>query len=506
MNPNKTYLNPKKILLFVSFVLIGILFAFWAMRNGRISISLASLSDSQAETNYLFTNSENGVIEKTSTSVFSGVVPAGNYQLFAKQNDSTFISTVSVKNFLRKSVVTGTLRPEAYRMIVGNNPSPCMFVVGEKFYSTDCINSLYRIVEHVPSSKNTPTYTNPLRSKELYGDVYGIVSDKPEVVSILLRDYEGEAGYSIQNLDQNLQKGQRRKIPLNKNKGYGLTLLNGKPYAYSRDLSEGYIVDTESEKLIQVFGGISGQGEPLSLVSHDGWSTLLFGDATYDTGDSEVSKSDLSRGSSTVILIKDGKKYTFRLNRAYSKASVCGNYVCLVGSTGLTVYERSGGHLLERYQVPGVTDIFSFADKLRFISTVGVMSFDTASRVGFIEYSFESYRYCGVGSVYGGYVVCVIDDNIGKIALAIDPSKPNNLRSIDKRIAMLAKNKDIGTVSANRNNIIVVPNYGSSVYDSKTKTFHPTKERVNKINQTLDDLVVQSGLQKAGYTVFVAKD
>lgn len=500
---------PKKFKLIVwvaALAVLAVLILSWAGSHGRLTIDLRSVRGYTGKTTFTFVDREGKSSVKSSGSGhFSAFFPVGDFTVYAQQGDTTYFSTLHTNSFLRKTILAGSFHQEAKREVVGSNPAPCMFYVGDKLLSTECNESLYGLVEHIPATSEMPTYTQPLNDGGLYGNVSSIVDYGNEVI-LLLKDTEGQASYSLQRFSKN-GHGARKKVALDPNKDYSLTKYQGKLLAYDTALSDLEIVEPGQSSISVSKLKVDNKTdlEPRSLLVSNGRISALYSNASTDSNqNSFASKTRLSTGKSVLYVYDNSTKNTYSFKTTFSKGVVCGQSLCLLSPLGLEVYkEEAGRRVTEQYTVPGVRDIIQTRAGTRYVTDNGLVVLDAEKGSGYVEYSFGTYRYCGAGASDSGYLLCLIDDKLGKIAVNIDSKAVNNKDSIDKKAYRLAHNEAVDYVSVNHSTIYVIPNYADGLSFAQTKKPY-TKSHVADINKRVESAIAAQNIDRNIYTVVVA--
>lgn len=477
---------------------VGLLIFFWVKDYSVVYVE--SSGSSSKTTSFMFIGSNlKKIVKVRDATELTTLLPVGEYTVYIANGDKTFVSHIKTKGFLRKALVKSEFRPEARRNIVATNPSPCLFSIGTQAYSNSCNESLYGVVEHVRATESSPTYIQPLGSNLYSGDLYGIQSYGEGSVTALLKDSEGVARYSLQTFDRGLRPGPRVVLDINPNKDFLLSKINGKPFVIARDFSEGFSYDIAGNNKMMVFSNKNSRisSHPMSVDVKRDKVILLYSPEPIDENTNKVITETIQPEASTLTTLNNRTKKTHVLDGIYSKALFCGNNICLLNNRGLSVFRTNGDTLSYEYTLPGIRDVLNNGDGTKFISDEGVVAYDTDTQTGFIEYSFGGMRYCGQGTSDTGYILCLIDNKLGKVGIKISPDKPNNGLSIDKKAAEIAKNPAVDTVSVNGKFVFVAPKY--------TNIDSSSRKKLDVINSSVDGAVNSVNINKNTYRVIVLK-
>lgn len=435
------------------------------------------------------------------------VLKKGSYQVTVEAGTKNYFSFVETKGLLKTTYVRGTLSPEHGRTFVGNNPAPCMYYFDELLYSTECGESIRSLAKHIPASGYVPSYISYPENTALYGINESLVTLETGNTYALLKDVEGIAGYSIQQIFGDMQGGERVRLE-GPNPDYSYKM---KPYkngliVYSNEYPRVYFVDPTRAMNISPIEITTPPAVPLRSITVQGRALVLLYSvaANLDTIGPEDDRAEQdsledAQGETEVIVYEDGAQKNYKFPFTYSSGTQCAkDRLCLVGLGGASVYdtsEKKQPRLL--YRVPLVIEaVGTNTDSVRFITPNGLILFNPTTASGYLEYAFGQYRPCGYNdAVSGGFLLCLIDTKQNKVGLLIKNS-PLDGGAIDKQIQGLLASRDVSAVSVYKNSIIVIPSYPERNSQAENK----------RIAQTIDTLVRESGIDEKTYTIINVGD
>lgn len=485
---------------FLLFIFSSIVFAFilvWLGDHGRIALSTSSsLSSSEiemigpegAEKIYLYFGKSRGLIK------------SGNYTLYVSGDNGTYVATVTVGRFLRETNISLHNKKESYRRIVGVNPSPCMFYLEEKLYSVECGDNFFGLQEHVPSTKETPTYTQNVNSNDYFGEVVDLIPYEKNKISVLLKDSEGVATYALQTIDAGISSSTRQQVSVDVNKQYRM-LYSGEGMLLYPTSFDSYVFNSVSGKNKNVRLKTPKNLTPTDIGYSGGTLIRLFSSqpSALD-GETSVLKSD--SGKSVVYVDRGDESIIYTFAQRFSKVWICEKHLCLIDKSGLNIYSMTGDTANLEYTVYGVTDVIDGDFGSRLITNEGVVNFNITKRLGYLEYSFGEFRYCGSGAANKGYLLCVIDKKMGKLGVFVNPSK-TSLFAVDKAASIMSNKNFVDYVSAQGDNIYIVPKYPTHPTNNSDEEQEQIKIEVDKINKEIFSVLKQLSIPSS-YHVVVA--
>lgn len=489
-----------KVLLILTTLLLSILFVFfWVYSHAFIKVSVDNLGN--GDTTIKLINQASGhetTINKASLP-FKQLVGRGSYEVLVTQNETSYYSLIQTGGFLSATTASGKLEIEKSRSFVGNNPNPCMYYAGATLLSRACDGNLSDIVEHLPADAKTPPITQTSGAAPNSPVVYALFRLGDQNVVIL-----NDSGYAAYQLQAGIKLTNYTRLPdLRAENEYSFqpyqegflayALVSG-DIRYYKSLATApttISISAPKDEGLSAFA-LSTSGKHIAI----GYSNSLAGQ------DPENIKSATKDSKTVVQIYEDGKAKSFEFRGVYSKMNLCGDkYLCLVSAKQLSVFDIRGEKAIKLFAINNVSAIESGQSGLVVIKDDSVIGIDIAKRIGSIQYSFGSYKYCGDSQAQnGGYVLCVINPKNNRVALLVDPAQ-NNVDSIDKKVLSMLDQPFIETVSAYKSFIYVSPNLGSLVYDPATKGYTYSPAIKQKAAADINSLVGRLGIDKSRYTV-----
>lgn len=490
----------KKNVLGLFIVIILSLGLSWVWGHGYIEVSA---SESGGSKDFSIINSA-GVASKISSPnpKYRWTVKKGSYQVLVSDGTKNYYAFVETKGLLRKTVVAAKLATEKSRVFVGNNPSPCMTYFGDLLYSTECGESIRSLSKHIPAEGYMPSYTQSPSQSLLYGQFEGVSILKDNRPIALLKDVEGFAGYFMQVLNNNEAGGERVRLEgPNPNLTYSVQAYKEGVLLYSPEDTDAYYVDpSRGMQVTKVSLGLpnaSGLLLQKVFVQDDRIVSVYSDNANLDILSDEESHSSLPKdppGKTEVIVSQNNTKVSYTLPFIYNSAAICGRErLCVVGIGGLTVYDislKTKPKLL--HTIPLVTELIDATDSgARFITKLGILSYNSQYSDGSIEYTFGKYAFCGHKRVAeGSLLLCLIDTKQNKVGLLLTKD-PLTGGAIDKQVITVLSSEDVSAVSVYKNKVLVIPSYPER-YSSL---------QASQIADSVDAIIKQSGIDQSVYSV-----
>ncbi len=485
-----------KLLITVSVLGLALVFGLsYFSSKGKVYIDLGNVPANADLTLNIDQDNDEDIrkVVKNKTSV---TLPSGTYTLSLYSGTNNLVSVVTVPSFFGTTTISGNLENEQKRTFVGTNPSPCMLYVVNTFYSMACGDDTNALQQQVVPTLSTPGYTVTPES-----DVVGVVlgtSATNTATYTLLENYTDEG--TIQDLVKvggNLSAAKVIEIPASSAQDLTITASGNRVLVYSAANTVGYMYDESTGSLQKVTLPKPDTGFELVDVSISNtfvvttYSKSEEGDGVEGekiTGESKLYVQDLS-----------GKTTKYETSSLYSKSTYCNpSTLCAVGVEGLDILEIQGTKLKKVTALPGVNDMFSYGDTVRFIDKTGIQIFNSATLKGHYEYTFGGYTPCGASTSVGGYLVCLIDKKNQKHALFVSTTEKAGSDDIDKKVLDLLKRTVVYGVSAVNNYIYVIPNYGD------VDIFTQDSETTARVNQAINNVISKSTIPKQQYFVINA--
>lgn len=485
----------KWIIIFGVFV---ILFVGWRIVS-NISFINIDVSNSQSDTELVYSvidNKTNKTTEvKTTSATFKRRVSKGSYQVLVQQGQTSYFEAISTKGFGGTTKITANLVSEKGRQFVGNNPASCFNYVDGVLVSSACTDLFSNVNIHVPATASTPTYAKKV-ANQVYGYSEGFIDVSGHTLVLIQtpNDTDVSPKHTIYSFDDLTLKSGVDLTDLDPAKSYSIQAYKNGFLVYDNGFEHVLYYPSETSKptSITLDGPASGKSlQPVSFRVSNGSIVVL-----YSTVDQK------SKKSVSEIVINDGsssKHYSF--SESFTSATACGtNKLCTVGSSGLSVYDITGKKAVFLYKVSGVSYIQNMDNGLLAANDQGILRLDVDERRGFLEYSFGEYRFNALSLDPSGYVLSLTDGEGKKVALRID-QKNNDTDSIDKKVLELEKIPDVKNVSIYGKYIFVSPDLGEYKYNSDLHEYSYDPAVKAKVNNEIQGVVVQMGLDKQGYVV-----
>lgn len=473
------------------------------LQNSYIQVSVTG--GGSRELTYYFTDQASNKVTTVITTEknVKRRLPRGNYQIEVVQGDTSFFAVTNSPGLLRTQSVEGALRGEKARMFIGNNPGPCMYY-DEVLLSGACNGAtLANAVVHIPANDTTPTYTSKIKFRDGEGGTVEGEIILGDTSYILVRG--GQEGEDItSHLLYTIDAGGNASLAatlsnLSGNKTYGLEPYQDGFVAYSTDLSEVYYFSDingqptrlaiEGPKDQELLGfSIKSQGDTLALV----YSSVNPDDIT-DEGDFHEATHDITN---ELVVYNNGVTKHTTLKTHGTIIDFCGtDKVCVVSLGKMSVYDINDDKAKHLYDVAGVNDIQPINGGILLTTNNQILSFNADDRLGYTAYDFGGYGFCGQSPSGENLLLCMTNNKSRKVALLLDMGAPLTT-PIDKQVFDLQKQAEVNDVSAYKNLITVVANYGRIVYDpvSETNGYDPAVQRVvnDKIRKKIQELGIPS--------------
>lgn len=487
-----------KIKLLITLSVLGLVVVFgfsYFSSKGKVYINLSTMPAGTSVTLKIHESDDN-IRTRTVKNRSSVTLDSGTYAVSLHSGPNSLVTVVAVPSFFGSTTISGSLENEQKRTFVGTNPSPCMLYVANTFYSMACGDDTNTLQQQIAPTLSTPGYTVTPET-EVVGVVLGTSATNTATYA-LLENYTDEG--TIQDLVQvggNLSAAKVIEIPSTNAKDLTITASGNRVLVYSAEDKIGYVYNEPTGLLQKITLPKTEVGLNLVDVS----ISDKFVVTTYaDSKESDGVQGEMITGKST-IFVQDSSKIVAKHTDStpYNKAVYCGvGYICAVGVDGLVTFLQEGDSLKKKTTFPGVRDLFTSGDTVRYIDDVGVKIFDSKSQTGHYEYTFGGYTPCGVSTSVGGYLVCVIDTKNQKHALFVSTTEKAGSDDIDKKVLDLVKRAVVYGVAVVNNYIYVIPDYGD------VDIFTQDNETTARINQAIDSVIRKSTIPKESYFIINA--
>lgn len=484
------YLNSKRRpIIFILMVLV-ILFLF--SHFSFISIS-ASGQDNASETSFQLVNqhSAQAVTKKTKDGKTTRLVSRGSYDVLVKNGAKSYFTVVKAGGFFTKKTVDAKLANQKKREYVGNGPAGCTFYSAEVLYSYDCPGTSL-ITTHVAATEAVPTYT--IKSDTAMGVIKGVVHTKEGVVVIaqVATTEDGQySPYRAYVLSGGLSSSSSTDLgDLEKSTGYSFAPYKDGFIAYDIAFYKLlYYANSKSkpESIATVQPKDSGL-KPVSISAHGNSIVATYSNAVEAPDENLVNvysdKIDVAANKNKkvvkvkpltkFVVYRDGKSQEYGQKRYFSVVQACGtNKICALDSDSkrsLLVYDASGKKLSLLYTLTGGKMIKSTDSSLLIVRDSEVLGFDTDSRSGTVQYSYEGLRFCGIDDDQNDYILCIIDNHSQVVALRITQNQ-DDTGGIDRKIQQLQNIPEVIGVSAYKNRLFVSLEVGNDVYVPELQSY-----------------------------------
>lgn len=499
MEQYTSLVNKKTIFYATGLLFIVVLLAVfsWIWNHAYISIDgsaysgekVFTITDSMGKPLYL----------ERSTGSVKKLVKKGSYRIDVTQPQKSYVGFVEAPGLLRTKQVSPVLHTENARTFVGNNPSSCMYYVGERLYSLACGDYTASLLEHLPATDYTPTRTTPVQAG-LYGRLIGMTTmANGKTVALLYSSKEDVPGFSfVTNPLDRLDHTVTLAKSLKPKSTYSLQAYKDGLIVYNTSQSEFWYFSSLSAPPKKIAPdppktpGLSGR----STSVQNGAVVSLYTNGALDAESSSPLRLTEARGTTEIIVSTDeGQKHAV-LPYAYKSAVLCGKEkLCVIGMTGASVYDISGKKTKYLYTFPGVTSAFTLdSGEAKFVTKQGIMSYDPATASGYYNYVFGDYTSCGTNTVpqKGTYLLCAVNPLHDRVALLIQDAPVSATGPIDKQIVSLIKSPDIATASVYKNTVVIAPNYGDKPLSKTVSTW---------INANVQKDIKKSGISSSLYTI-----
>lgn len=464
----------------VIIVIILLLIINWIINSAFIDISVVNGKSGGYNYSFLNQSSNQSSEVKTNESNIKQLVDSGEYEVLAKQADTSFYAIVKANKFLSSTYLDANLKPENFRSFIGNNPGECMSYVNNVLVSFGCNELLANARVHIPATPSLPTYTITTRGQGPAGYNEGIFETK-------------EGSFALSQIPQSSEFGQTQILyqlgnNFNNINGFRLTSLNPSTRYNSIPYKNGFIAYNQTFSELQYFPTSKDQSTNIAGVVPDSSNTPI----SLDVRDNTILTSYSKDNKTTLYLNTDNQVKTIGVDKHYSNINFCEKkYICMLNDKTLDIYLLDNNQVQYQYSVNNVESFVNLISGLYIANNYGVLKLDIQPRTGYLSYSYGEYKFNGIvpSTSNTSYVLNLTNQNNNKVALLINPNKENT-NNIDKKILVLQKDPNIRSLSIYGNFITVVPNIPRS--NQANGQFDPIK--VKEINQKIQKLINESGI------------
>jgi hypothetical protein len=501
----------RKTIIFTA-VLVGLLASWLLFSHSYIEIRLGQDATSMV----VLTDQQNGRSAEITAegAVVRRLVRRGSHEVLVRQADSSYFAIIETRGFLSTTTVKPKFSKEKARKFIGNNPSPCMYVIDGVLLSSACGDRISQLQVHVPATALQPTFSRK-SSSPFNGFVEGIVQTAEGSVVVikapLVDEDEGPPhGAYLIDVKGGLSNGVALEA-LDENTTYKIAKYQDGFIAYSSESADAYYyrnmrAQPETIRLAKPndtslrLQNIASRGNVLvSTYSNLAMST----GNSHDTGEvhSDVVTEIEDKPKSEIVVQDEAASQHHSFNLAPNHIRLCAaNKLCLLDNGVLEVIDIANGKRARSFKVGRVTAIESTESKLLIVRANEILAIDIDSQTGAIDYSFEGYGYCGIYISGDPYVVCATNQKRKRVALLIN-RKADDTDGIDKKINELLEMPDIKDVSIYGNFIHISPNVGEVRPNPKTGFFEYDNSLVGQANSRISQRIDELGISRSSYTI-----
>ncbi len=494
-------------------VILGVLLAvlFWVYGHSFIEITVSESIEGDISYRLLDQGSHRQNVIKNQNKKVKKLVRRGNHEIEITQGEKSYFKIVKAQGFLKTTKVAAGLLPEKSRTFVGNNPSPCTYLVNQVLLSSACGGVFYNANVHVPATNDSPTLVKkPKVASE--GVLEGIVTTKEGNVLLMgasrLQEDQG-APHTAYLLGENITLTD----------GVGLDLQANKTYDI-RAHKDGFVVADSDLTQVLYYESRHSTPQALDIEKPKDSKLLPFELSTY--GESigiaysnntagEIADTDNPDDPNhakvrTIISIATGNnKRSVELKGSYSYVRLCGeSKLCAIKNEELQVFDIAKKPK-QLYRVSDVHFVESIQGTLVLARKNGVLGINTESSEGAIDYSYGDYRYCGMQKTNDKYLLCLGNHKNKKVALLVDPAQPNP-DSIDKKVSELLRVPGVVDVSIYTNHIFISPNTGNPIFDKELGAYRDNPETIANSSRRIQEYIDKLGIDRNAYTIINVAD
>ncbi len=486
------------------FIVFGLLFIvmamviWWLYGRGRLQLDSAQ---NNTDVTYYVSGNSNGLQQTTKPG--TKILRSGRYTVLAVDGDKSYWTSVVVGHFLSKTTPKIALEAERSRSFVGNNPASCAEIINAVLVSHTCGGTADTIKVHVPASQQLPTSARS-PSNGFTRQVEGIINTKggPLYVRKQLESIGLPSAHSALSLNQ-----AAGIITETGSATYLSGLKDDKTYT-AVPYEDGFVMYDLTFRDVQYFSGPKASPKKLELPSVKGVDIPIRFDADgkslLATYSNSVGDTDGSTPNPKTELVKysNGKAKHFSLSGTYFATSLCGQQsICTIDETsGLTIYDASGGKLKKVAQVPDVSIMGrSGKDGLLFLKGRDVIYVNTTNGYGYIAYRLGNYQLNSISPSGNGALLNLTNTKGTGVMLELGESAVDS--PIDKQVDVLLHSSNISDVSAYGKYLFISPNLGELEYVPASKSYGYSPEKKRKANDAVMADVKASGIDTTRFVI-----
>lgn len=442
------------------------------------------------------------------------LVRKGQYQIQAREGETSYLVAVDAGGFLGTTSTTIKLVPEKGRKFVGDNPASCMYYIGQVLASVECGDLYSQLQVHVPATQKQPTITSKTTSP-IDGIIEGMASTAGGTI-VLLNSPSGHGHTAyIVHADLSLDSPVMMK-----------SLNAHKPYTM-QGFKEGFVIYDSSYSQILYYSSLNSNPStitikksgnqklvPYSLKIQEGSILVAYSDNATDAAagrgdDDRQASKPTNKAAVSILVYKDNQSHEYNFKHRISAFALCGTRkLCLLDTINqLEVYDIAGDKPHKLFSLSGVERLEPTQNgELLVTNKDGLVSLDVDNRHGFLQYSLGEYRLCGLrADNKAAATLCIRDTTNRTMALKLDPAT-NNADSIDKKVAKLRLAADVKTLSIYDKLIYISPNVGDVVYIPSLKVFGHDPAKIKAVSATVRQSANSVGIDTNIYKIITPFD
>jgi hypothetical protein len=490
----------KKLIPVIAIGITVIWVIWWFSSYSFLEISI--VNKPAGEITFSLTDSANGkLVAQTSEdkSSFKKLVKRGHYQVRVTKDETSSLTTLKAKGFLRTSKAETELKAEQARTFIGDNPGYCTLYTADILVSNDCSGSYENTKTHLPATSSLPSYT--LSDKDsLIATAEGFVVTPEGTFIMLLQPVSEDRTqmHILYRLEPHADKASTlshvANLPsLNPSQNYSIQAYQTGFITYDTNFSHVlYFASINSEPTELKFGA-----NEKSLSAQDITATKEGIVAIYSNINA-LNKQSIKKPKTEIVWLSNNSIKHSTHKKHYTSVMFCGlSKLCALTGNGMDVYNLKNDKLRLLYSLADVQAARRNGNGLGIITSYGLLSFDTEKGSGSYLYSFGDYKFNALGQSGDSFILNVSSPKSKRVALLI--SNGNNDR-IDKKVLEIEKLPEVATISIYKSFIHITPNLGGPVYNPETGFGFDPNARASASN-AINAAVQKNGIDTNVYTV-----
>lgn len=444
----------------------------------------------------------------------SQLVKKNNYSATLKNNDGSYVTTVSTKGFLKKSTMDADLTPEAAASIIGTNPYQCTLTIGGVLYSYRCVTDS----ELKPLGNEVTTFKKQYldQTKNIINtssiDIFNynqqllslLKTSDTQVWMIVRVNPAGDADDTDSKIVTELRQYSNGDFTtptktrvLDNNQLTGMQAYQDGVIIYSKDSVDAHYLSSFDATLQKI------PFSTLPIIDGYGFDIAIKGEfSSYyyknRVRDDQMPKKVKNLSISSVYKL-DQPKIT-PTKYLYTSAFMCAdNTLCIyLQNKGQFIIQDEKQKSL--YQVSGF-DIYK--EKLLLNMNNNVVLYDIQNNSGYIVYAGSvNSSICGIQIVRSEVRLCVDSQASGDTyAILLDFGKQKEVNIIEA-MNVIAKNNHVDYITAISNTIFINTSL-SQTYDTTSKTYNVDENMRQYAVKTINQAVKDAGLDTTKYKVII---